>query len=35
MVLYSFKSITAVPTSTEFIDIVMMKTQRGTPTVVR
>jgi len=31
---YNFKSATAVPTCKEFIDIVLSKTQRKTPTVV-
>jgi len=31
---YNFKKITVVPTVTEFIDIVLSKTQRKTPTVV-
>jgi nucleolar GTP-binding protein len=31
---YNLKSITAVPGSKDFIDIVLSKTQRGTPTVV-
>lgn len=31
---YNFKSIQAVPTAKDFIDIVLSKTQRGTPTVV-
>nr|BAK00478.1 predicted protein [Hordeum vulgare subsp. vulgare] len=34
MVLYNFKSITVVPTSKDFVDIVLSKTQRKTPTVV-
>ncbi len=34
MVLYSFKSIGVVPPAADFIDIVLSKTQRGTPTVV-
>lgn len=32
--LYNFKSIHAVPTSSDFIDIVLSRTQRKTPTVV-
>jgi nucleolar GTP-binding protein len=32
--IYNFKRITAVPSSKEFIDIVLSKTQRKTPTVV-
>ncbi|CAG2178463.1 unnamed protein product, partial [Oppiella nova] len=31
---YNFKSITVVPTTKDFIDIVLSKTQRKTPTVV-
>mmetsp|Transcript_20120 Transcript_20120/g.43823 ORF Transcript_20120/g.43823 Transcript_20120/m.43823 type:complete len:675 (+) Transcript_20120:351-2375(+) len=31
---YNFKSIQVVPTAKDFIDIVLSKTQRGTPTVV-
>jgi nucleolar GTP-binding protein len=34
MVLYNFKAITVVPTSKDFVDIVLSKTQRKTPTVV-
>ncbi len=34
MVVYNFKKIRAVPTSTEFVDIVLSGTQRRTPTVV-
>ncbi len=34
MVLYNFKSIGVVPPAGDFIDIVLSKTQRGTPTVV-
>lgn len=34
MVLYNFKKIQVVPSSTEFIDIVLTRTQRKTPTVV-
>ena len=34
MVLYNFKSIGVVPPAADFIDIVLSKTQRGTPTVV-
>ena len=30
-----FKSITAVPTGSELVDIILSKTQRKTPTVVR
>lgn len=32
---YNFKSIQVVPGAKDFIDIVLSKTQRGTPTVVR
>jgi GTP1/Obg family GTP-binding protein len=31
---YNFKNITVVPTTKDFIDIVLSKTQRKTPTVV-
>jgi hypothetical protein len=31
---HNFKSIQSVPTAKDFIDIVLSKTQRGTPTVV-
>jgi GTP1/Obg family GTP-binding protein len=31
---YNFKSIRVVPTNKDFIDIVLSKTQRQTPTVV-
>ena len=34
MVLYNFKAIGVVPTASDFVDIVLSKTQRGTPTVV-
>ena len=34
MVVYNFKKIETVPTSSDFIDIVLSKTQRKTPTVV-
>ena len=34
MVQHNFKSIQSVPTAKDFIDIVLSKTQRGTPTVV-
>lgn len=34
MSFYNFKKIQVVPTSTDFIDIVLSKTQRKTPTVV-
>ncbi|KAF9970783.1 Nucleolar GTP-binding protein 1 [Actinomortierella ambigua] len=32
--LYNFKQITPVPTGTDFLDIVLSKTQRKTPTVI-
>jgi hypothetical protein len=32
---YNFKRIAVVPTSSDFIDIILSKTQRKTPTVVR
>ncbi len=31
---YNFKAIKVVPSATDFIDIVLSKTQRTTPTVV-
>jgi nucleolar GTP-binding protein len=31
---YNFKKVTAVPTAKEFIDVILSKTQRKTPTVV-
>jgi len=34
MVVYNFKKITTVPTSQEFVDVMLSKTQRKTPTVV-
>lgn len=34
MVQYNFKSICAVPNSNDFVDIVLSRTQRKTPTVV-
>eukprot|EP00252_Welwitschia_mirabilis_P009746 TRINITY_DN22597_c0_g1_i1.p1 TRINITY_DN22597_c0_g1~~TRINITY_DN22597_c0_g1_i1.p1 ORF type:complete len:673 (-),score=112.61 TRINITY_DN22597_c0_g1_i1:311-2329(-) len=34
MVQYNFKKITVVPTSKDFIDIILSRTQRQTPTVV-
>ncbi len=34
MVLYNFKSIGVVPSASDFVDVVLSKTQRGTPTVV-
>ncbi|KAI8328817.1 GTP binding protein 4 [Chlamydoabsidia padenii] len=34
MSLYNFKKIEPVPTSTDFIDIILSKTQRKTPTVI-
>ncbi|KAI9498857.1 GTP binding protein 4 [Zychaea mexicana] len=33
--LYNFKKIEPVPTATDFIDIILSKTQRKTPTVIR
>lgn len=33
--LYNFKGIGVVPTAKDFVDIVLSKTQRQTPTVVR
>ena len=35
MVKYDFKSISTVPDAQSFIDIMLSKTNRGTPTVVR
>jgi GTP1/Obg family GTP-binding protein len=32
--IYNFKSIVMVPTGKEFIDVILSKTQRKTPTVV-
>ncbi|RUS17191.1 hypothetical protein BC938DRAFT_476327, partial [Jimgerdemannia flammicorona] len=32
--LYNFKKIAPVPTATDFLDIVLSKTQRKTPTVI-
>jgi GTP1/Obg family GTP-binding protein len=32
--LYNFKRIQVIPTSTDFVDIVLSKTQRKTPTVI-
>jgi len=32
MVVYNFKKLTPVPTSKDFIDIILSKTQRKTPT---
>jgi len=32
--MYNFKKIQVVPTSKDFIDIVLSKTQRKTPTVI-
>jgi nucleolar GTP-binding protein len=32
--LYNFKKIEPVPTSSDFIDIILSKTQRKTPTVI-
>ena len=34
MVLYSFKTIAVVPSAKDFVDIVLSKTQRKTPTVI-
>lgn len=34
MVVYNFKKITVVPTAKDFIDIILSKTQRKTPTVI-
>ncbi|KAL6552887.1 hypothetical protein OROHE_008251 [Orobanche hederae] len=34
MVQYNFKKITVVPTGKEFIDIILSRTQRRTPTQV-
>ncbi|XP_014605728.1 PREDICTED: nucleolar GTP-binding protein 1 [Polistes canadensis] len=34
MVLYNFKKIAVVPTAKDFIDIILSKTQRKTPTVI-
>ena len=34
MVLYNFKSIAVVPSAKDFVDIVLSKTQRKTPTVI-
>lgn len=34
MPLYNFKSIQVVPTAKEFVDIILSKTQRKTPTVI-
>jgi len=34
MALYNFKKITVVPTSKDFVDIILSRTQRKTPTVV-
>ncbi|XP_033116875.1 nucleolar GTP-binding protein 1-like [Anneissia japonica] len=34
MAMYNFKKITVVPTSKDFVDIVLSKTQRKTPTVI-
>lgn len=34
MVLYNFKTIAVVPSSSDFIDITLSKTQRKTPTVI-
>ena len=34
MVVYNFKKIQPVPTATDFVDIVLTRTQRKTPTVI-
>ena len=34
MVQYNFKKISVVPSSKDFIDVILSKTQRKTPTVV-
>lgn len=34
MVLYNFKKVTVVPNATDFVNIVLSRTQRKTPTVV-
>jgi len=34
MVVYNFKKIASVPTAKDFVDVVLSKTQRQTPTVV-
>ena len=34
MVQYNFKKIAVVPTSKDFVDVILSKTQRKTPTVV-
>lgn len=34
MVHYNFKKICVVPTSKDFIDVILSKTQRKTPTVI-
>ncbi|KAG8469888.1 hypothetical protein KFE25_006343 [Diacronema lutheri] len=34
MVVYNFKKIQQVPTASDFVDVVLSKTQRGTPTVI-
>ena len=34
MPVYNFKQMKPVPTAPEFIDIVLMRTQRRTPTVI-
>ena len=35
MVVYNFKRIAPVPTNTALVDIVLTRTQRKTPTVIR
>lgn len=34
MVVYNFKTITVVPSAKTFIDVILSKTQRKTPTVI-
>ena len=34
MVVYNFKKIAPVPTAKDFVDVILSKTQRQTPTVV-
>ncbi|MFM9006328.1 MAG: hypothetical protein ACKOSR_12640 [Flavobacteriales bacterium] len=34
MVVYNFKKIAPVPTAKDFVDVVLSKTQRQTPTVI-
>ena len=35
MPVYNFKALPSVPTATDLLDVVLSKTQRQTPTVVR